>query len=457
MFVDIKPVHFIGIGGAGMYPLAEVLAANGYTVTGSDALDSQETKRLNSIGIRVQIGHEPDLIKNAGLVIYTAAVRDDNPEMVYAIENNIRAIKRAKALGDMMKTRFSIGISGTHGKTTTTAITGTLIRDAGFDPTVIVGGTMVENRSNAIIGKNDVLITEADEYDRSFLQMQPAIAVVTNIEEDHLNIYSDIDDLKRTFLQFVEKVPFYGTIIACADEKNVIEVVEKANRNVVTYGINEKADYRILEVETVGVKSTFAIFHNENKMADFELSMTGLHNIRNATASIVCALEIGIEIEKIKTSLACFKGVHRRFEVVGESSGITIVNDYAHHPTEIKGTIEAAKGMGFKRVIAVFQPHLFSRTEDFLDGFAQELSRADKSIVIPIYKAREEYTDRVSGNDIVKKMIDSYMSEVEYLEDKQDLISKLKMILKEGDILLMLGAGDIWEEASPLLKELSNG
>lgn len=457
MFVDIKPVHFIGIGGAGMYPLAEVLAANGYTVTGSDALDSQETKRLNSIGIRVQIGHEPDLIKNAGLVIYTAAVRDDNPEMVYAIENNIRAIKRAKALGDMMKTRFSIGISGTHGKTTTTAITGTLIRDAGFDPTVIVGGTMVENRSNAIIGKNDVLITEADEYDRSFLQMQPAIAVVTNIEEDHLNIYSDIDDLKRTFLQFVEKVPFYGTIIACADEKNVIEVVEKANRNVVTYGINEKADYRILEVETVGVKSTFAIFHNENKMADFELSMTGLHNIRNATAAIVCALEIGIEIEKIKTSLACFKGVHRRFEVVGESSGITIVNDYAHHPTEIKGTIEAAKGMGFKRVIAVFQPHLFSRTEDFLDGFAQELSRADKSIVIPIYKAREEYTDRVSGNDIVKKMIDSYMSEVEYLEDKQDLISKLKMILKEGDILLMLGAGDIWEEASPLLKELSNG
>ncbi len=456
MFVDIKPVHFIGIGGAGMYPLAEVLAANGYTVTGSDSLDTPETKRLNDIGVKVQVGHEPELIKNAGLVIYTAAVKDDNPEMLYAKENGIRAIKRAKALGDMMKSRFSIGIAGTHGKTTTTAIAGTLIRDAGFDPTVIVGGTMVENRSNAIIGKNDVLITEADEYDRSFLQMQPAIAVITNIEEDHLNIYSDIDDLKKTFLEFIKKVPFYGTIVACADEENVVEVIGKSNRNIVTYGTADQSDYIITDVSINGVRSNFSLHHNNKLISEFEIGMTGLHNIRNASAAIVCALEIGIDVEKIKKSLSLFKGIHRRFEVMGKAGGVTVVNDYAHHPTEIRGTIDAAKSMGFKRLVAVFQPHLFSRTEDFLEGFAEELSKADKSIVIPIYKAREEFTDRVSGKDITDIINEKYGSDTLYLSNKIDLVSTLKEVLEKDDILLLLGAGDIWEEAGRLLKELSD-
>lgn len=457
MFVDIKPVHFVGIGGAGMYPLAEVLAANGYNVTGSDSLDTAETKRLNAIGVKVQVGHEPDLIKNAGLVIYTAAVSEDNPEMMYAKNSGIRTIKRAKALGDMMKSRFSIGIAGTHGKTTTTAITGTLIRDAGFDPTVIVGGTMVENRSNAIIGKGDVLITEADEYDRSFLQMQPAIAVVTNIEEDHLNIYSDINDLKETFLRFIKKVPFYGTVVACADEANVLEVIKKSNRNVVTYGTDKIADYVIENVASIGVRSTFDLYHKDEKISKFEIGMTGLHNIRNATAGIVTSLEIGIELDKIKESLNNFKGIQRRFEVVGEVNDVTIVNDYAHHPTEIKSTIEAARTMGFKRLIAVFQPHLFSRTEDFLEDFALELSKADKSFVLPIYKAREEFTDRVSGKDITNIIEQKYNCKTEYIPEKSEMINRLKENLEQGDILLLLGAGDIWEEAAPLMKEIVNG
>jgi len=444
-----KKIHMAGIGGAGMSPLAEVLLSRGHCVTGSDKAVSDSTRRLETLGIRVQCGHIPSLIKGADLLVYSSAVSDDNPERVYAAENGIPEMRRAEVLGDVMRSNFTICVSGTHGKTTTTSLVGTVLTDAEISPTVLVGGMLRESGSHAIVGSGNYIVAEADEYDRSFLAMYPSIAVITNIEADHLDCYKDIDDIKNTFVEFTGRVPFDGAVVACIDDEGVKDVLSRVRRSVVTYGLDVRADYRAVDVKPDNGRTAFEVYHKDKRLGSVSIGIPGLHNVKNALAALAVVCEIGIEFEKAADSAAKFQGVKRRFEVIGEAGGITVVDDYAHHPREITATLEAARGCGYGRVIAVFQPHLYTRTRDFMREFAVSLSAADTVVVTGIYKAREEPIPGVDAADIVNIINGNAAGEPKavYVDDKNDVIEKLRGRLNKGDMVIFMGAGDIWETA----------
>jgi len=465
-----KKIHMAGIGGAGMSPLAEVLMSRGHCVTGSDRAVSDSTRHLETLGIKVQCGHEPSLIKGADLLVYSSAVGDDNLERVYADQNGIPAMRRAEVLGDVMRSNFTICVSGTHGKTTTTSLVGTVLTDANISPMVLVGGMLRETGSHAIVGKGGVIVAEADEYDRSFLAMYPSIAVITNIEADHLDCYRDIDDIKDAFVQFTERTPFDGAVIACIDDDGVRDILPRIRRTTVTYGVDEQADYRAVGIKFENVKTSFNVVHKNKQSGAAYIGLHGLHNVRNALAALAVACETGIEFEKAALGIAKFRGVKRRFEVTGEVGGITVVDDYAHHPSEIRATLEAARGMCGGRIVVVFQPHLYTRTRDFMEQFASSLSMADTVIVTGIYKAREEPITGVDAIDIVnlingvcidgssptavcKDVIINKNGSVTnepkaiYVDDKNNVIEKLRGKLNKGDMVIFMGAGDIWETA----------
>jgi len=444
-----KKIHMAGIGGAGMSPLAEVLMSRGHCVTGSDRAVSDSTRRLETLGIKVQCGHVPSLIKGADLLVYSSAVSDDNPERVYAAQNGIPVMRRAEVLGDVMRSNFTICVSGTHGKTTTTSLVGTVLTDAKISPTVLVGGMLKESGSHAIVGSGNYIVAEADEYDRSFLAMCPSIAVITNIEADHLDCYKDIDDIKNTFVEFTGRVPFDGAVAACIDDEGVRDVIPRIHRSVVTYGVDVGADYRAVDIKSGNGRTEFDVYHKDNRLGNVSIGIPGLHNVRNTLAAIAVACEMGIDFDCTAHSVSCFKGVKRRFEIAGIVDGVTVVDDYAHHPREITATLEAARGCGSGRITAVFQPHLYSRTRDFMREFAASLSIADTVIVTGIYKAREEPIPGVNAADIVNFINGGVNNERKavYVDDRNDVIEKLRGKLNKGDIVIFMGAGDIWETA----------
>ncbi len=440
-----KKIHLVGIGGAGMSPLAEVLMSRGHTVTGSDRAASDASRRLETLGIKVQYNHEPNLVKGAELLVYSSAVKGDNPERKYAADNGIPEIRRAEALGDVMRSNFTVCVAGTHGKTTTTSLVGTVLTDAKMSPTVLAGGMLRSVGSHAIVGNGGIVVAEADEYDRSFLAMYPTMAVITNIDADHLDCYADLDDIKDAFVAFTDKVPFDGAVIACIDDDGVRSVLPRIRRSLFTYGTDAEADFRAVGVKFDGARTEFSVvYKGKLEMGRVSIGIPGLHNVMNTLAALAVAVETGIRFSVAADSVSKFLGVGRRFEIVGRAGGVTVVDDYAHHPKEIAATIAAARRCGYGRIAAVFQPHLYTRTRDFSDQFAESLGAADIVVVTDIYKAREQPIPGVSAEDIVGKIkgVDAY-----YVRDKNDVIGVLRDKVGNGDVVIFMGAGDIWEVA----------
>jgi len=438
-----KQIHMIGVGGAGMSPLAEVLVSFGYTVTGSDRLHSETTKRLESIGVKVQYDHTPALINGAELVVYSSAVKPDNPERIFAAENGIAQIRRAELLGDLMRAQTTVCISGTHGKTTTTSLTGAILREAGKAPTVLIGGMLREMKTHALIGEGELMVAEADEYDRSFLAMYPTVAVITNIDADHLDCYNDLTDIKAAFVEFTRKVPFYGEVIACSDDDGVRAVLSSIKAPVTTYGTDTAADYRAQSIEFTDGCARFDVIERGTGIGSVTISIPGMHNVRNALAAIAVGRLFGAAMDSITGALHRYRGVHRRFDVLGTYHGARVIDDYAHHPRELQATIAAARQSGAKRIIAVFQPHLYTRTRDFLDEFGEALTGADVAFVTAIYRAREEPIPGVTAEGIVTAMERRGYRQAHYIEEWRDLPELLAPMIASGDYLLFMGAGDI--------------
>jgi len=452
-----KRVHFIGIGGAGMNALAEILLAYGHRVSGSDLKRSRITERLEGLGVAVQYDHEPRLVAGADLTVYSSAIRPENPECKYARAHRIPCMRRAEMLGELMRATFSIGVAGTHGKTTTTSLLGQALSHAGFDPTIIVGGTMRERGANAVVGGGGVLVAEADEYDRSFLCLYPSIAVITNIEADHLDCYTDIGEIQQAFAEYAARVPFYGALVVCADDKNARNVSAAAQRTVVTYGMAQDADYRAEAVEFAAGVSSFAVSRRGAALGRATIPMSGPHNVRNACAAIAVCCEMGIDFGVVCEGLRNFSGIRRRFERIGVERGITVIDDYAHHPSEIAATLAAARMSNFGRVIAVFQPHLYTRTRDFLDAFAASLAAADVVVVTGIYKAREEPIDGVTSSAIVERMKSCGHAAALYVDDKDGAVDIVFGHARPGDGVILMGAGDINEIGPRLLERIRHG
>ncbi|MCF7804971.1 MAG: UDP-N-acetylmuramate--L-alanine ligase [Candidatus Marinimicrobia bacterium] len=444
MFRKFKKIHFIGIGGIGMSGIAELLLNLNFEVTGSDLRLTETTRHLEEKGATVFEGHHPDNVDESDVVVYSSAVTLDNSEIQSAKDRKIPIIRRAEMLGELLKLKmYSIAIAGTHGKTTTTSMVGNMMTAGGFDPTLIIGGIIKNLKSNALLGQGDYVVAEADEFDRTFLSLMPTIAIITNIEKEHLDTYSDLDDLKGAFIQFANKVPFYGVVIACLDEPSVQDIIPDLTRRVITYGFSPQADVRATNVNLNERISEFEVIVEDKSLGTVALNVPGEHNIKNAIATIALGLELGIDFESIKKGLESYETVNRRFEFRGQHDDILFVDDYAHHPTEVLATLEAAKKGWQRRVVAVFQPHLYTRTRDFKDDFGKAFLHSDVLFVTDIYPSREEPIPNVTGQVVADAARGYGHKQVHYIEDKEDLPRKVGESLLPGDIVITLGAGDI--------------
>jgi len=447
MFSSIRKLHFVGIGGIGMSGLAEILVDQGFTVTGSDRAGSDNTERLEKLGIKIAIGHDA---KNVGadvdVLVFSSAIPPENPEVVVARQRNIPVIRRAEMLAEVMRLKYGIGIAGTHGKTTTTSMVSLVLMEGGVDPTVIVGGRLHGLAgSNARMGKGDFIVVEADEYDRSFLSITPTIAVLTTLETDHLDCYRDLEDIKSAFIQFAAKVPFYGFVVLCLDEPALQDIMPKIKKKIITYGLNGEADLQAVDLVHKQNRTRFTVLRGGTELGEVELQIPGKHNVQNALAAIAVGLSLDVPFAKVKTGIEKFTGVFRRWEVKAEVQGITVVDDYAHHPTEIKATLSGVKAGWRRRVICVFQPHLYSRTRDFYDEFGRSFFNADVLVVTDVYPAREEPIQGVSGELIANAAKVFGHKQVHYVPDKTAVPAFLMGLKQEGDIIITMGAGDIWK------------
>jgi UDP-N-acetylmuramate--alanine ligase len=445
IFDHISTIHFVGIGGIGMSGLAEILAGAGLSVTGCDLKRSASTDLLASRGISVSIGHDPSHVHGNDLVIITSAVRGEHAEVDAARMEGIRIMKRAEVLGAIVNEKRSIGVAGTHGKTTTSAMISMVLEEAGLDPTILVGGMVRNLQTNAKRGASDFLVVEADEYDRTFHHLHPEIAVVTNIEADHLEYYKTFENILEAFRIFVGGVKRKGVVIGCCDDEDVARLLRHAEQRRVGYGLGEGADLRAVDITYSERGSSFQV----PGVGFFKLFLPGEHNVRNALAAIAVGRELGIEGPRIAAALSKFLGVDRRFQVLGDYNGAIIVDDYAHHPTEIRATLEAARG-GYpgRRLVALFQPHLFSRTRDFAQEFGEALAIADVPIVTPIYAAREHPVDGMSA-----RIISDAVQGVEFLDrSNSQIVNEMRRRLRPNDLFIAMGAGDVHEIAEQLVR-----
>lgn len=443
MFGKIKHIYFVGIGGAGMSGIAEILLSQGFKVSGSDKRFSETTEHLQSLGAKLFEGHDAAQIDGIDALVYSSAVPLDNPEIVAARKKKIPVIRRAEMLGELMRMKFGISIAGTHGKTTTTSMTGTVLTEGNLDPTIIVGGKLQKLKTNARLGKSQFLVAEADEFDRSFLTLTSSIAVITTLEADHLDCYEDLDDIKSAFVQFANKVPFFGSVIACIDEPSVQDILPRLERRVNTYGISKQADLRATDISYDSGLSTFFVWHKGIKLGKVTIQLPGLHNVKNALAAIMVGLELEMDFDTIRSGIQSFDGVGRRFEIIGERDGALVVDDYAHHPTEIMASLQGAKSGWKRRLIAVFQPHLYSRTRDFYKEFGKSFFDSDMLVVTDVYPARETPIEGVSGELIADAAREYGHRDVHYLADKKDIPKFLETHVHDGDLVITLGAGDI--------------
>ena len=444
-FGDIKNIHFVGIGGIGMSGIAEILANAGVSVSGCDLKRSAATDRLVSRGIAVSIGHDPAHVAGAELVVTTAAVRGQNAEVDEAERLGVKVVRRKEMLGQIVNSKRAVGVAGTHGKTSTSAMVATILEEAGLDPTVLVGGFLQNFGTNAKTGNSDFLVVEADEYDRTFHYLHPEVAIVTNLEADHLEYFGSIGAIIEAFRIFAAGVKENGVVIGCVDDPLVAEMLANTPRRIVRYGLSDKASFRAINLEFHERGTSFEV----PGVGFFRIFVPGEHNVRNALGAIAAALELGVDAHQIAGALAKYLGVDRRFQLLGEYQGALIVDDYAHHPTEVRATLDAARrGYPNRRIVALFQPHLYSRTRDFAKEFGDALRQADVALLAPIFAARESPEPNVTS-----KMISDAVTGIEFLDrSNAELVSDLRARLQPNDIFITMGAGDVNEVAEALVR-----
>jgi UDP-N-acetylmuramate--alanine ligase len=457
MFSSIKKIHFVGIGGIGMSGIAEILLDQNFKVSGSDKSLSEITERLEELGAVIFEGHSSENIKDdVDALVFSSAVPPDNMEVLEAKRRKIPIIRRSEMLAEVMRLKYGIGIAGTHGKTTTTSMVSLVLLEGGLDPTVIVGGRLHGfGGSNARLGKGDFIVVEADEFDRSFLSITPTIAVLTTLETDHLDCYRDLEDIKGAFVQFASKVPFYGFVVLCLDEPALQDIMQKlSHKKIISYGLNPQADLQAAVITFKENNSKFTVVKDHNEFGQVELRSPGIHNVQNALAAIAVGLELGIPFEKIKSGIEKFTGVYRRWEKKGEVNGISVYDDYAHHPTECRATLSGIKSGWRRRAVCVFQPHLYSRTRDFYEEFGKSFMHSDVLVVTDVYPAREEPIQGVTGELIANAAKQFGHKEVHYVPDKKHVSDFLLKIVKRGDIVVTMGAGDIYKFGEEFLSKL---
>lgn len=449
-----RKVHFIGIGGIGMSGIAEILLSQGYIVTGSDISESEITRRLASLGAKVHYGHKESNLDNADVVVVSSAIDEKNPEIQAARKNKTPIIQRAEMLAELMKMKTGIAIAGTHGKTTTTSIIATIVQSSGLDPTIIIGGRVDALGGNAKLGKGDFLVAEADESDKSFLHLPPTLAVVTNIDNDHLNNYGTIQNIKEAFVDFVNRIPFYGMAALCLDDENIKSILPRLKKPFITYGFSPQADLQAREMQFANFGSTFEVWLGEKRLGQAQCNIPGKHNVLNSLAAIAVGMEIGLSFEQVRDGLGQFRGVRRRFELKGEKSGIKVFDDYGHHPTEVRATLAAARKAWHGRIVTLFQPHRYSRTQDCYDDFVKAFDDADVLFLADIYPAGEAPIPGVSAEKLAEDIRQHGHKSVEFLGDAKSAAEKIAPKLQSGDLFLTLGAGNVYAAGEQLLKIL---
>ncbi|MEN9799061.1 MAG: UDP-N-acetylmuramate--L-alanine ligase [Pseudomonadota bacterium] len=447
-------VHFVGIGGIGMSGIAEVLLNLGYRVSGSDLKASDTTRRLEGLGARVSLGHRAENLDHPNAVVTSSAVKADNPEVVAARQRKIPVIPRAEMLAELMRLKYAVAVAGSHGKTTTTSMVATVLAAAGLDPTAVVGGKVNVLDSNAKLGNGDLMVVEADESDGSFLRLHPSIAVVTNIDPEHLDHYGSLEALQAAFTDFCNRVPFYGLNVLCLDHPNVQALLPYVEKRFVTYGSAHVADYRLENVRLEGFSTHFRVFRRNEDLGDFSVRMVGAHNALNALAVVAVADELEVPLEKVKEALAGFAGVQRRFTVRGEVNGITVVDDYGHHPEELRATLAGARRAFGRRIVVAFQPHRYSRTRDLMTDFARAFNDADVLFVTSVYAAGEEPIPHAGGAELAEQVAAFGHRDVTFVEKRAGLPEAMTKRLQPGDLVLTLGAGDITQTGPELLERL---
>ncbi|HEY2988310.1 MAG TPA: UDP-N-acetylmuramate--L-alanine ligase [Candidatus Binatia bacterium] len=455
MFEKKHRVHFVGIGGIGMSGIAEVLLNLGYSVTGSDLRESEATQRLASLGAEIFLGHrDANLRGEPSVVVISTAVKYSNPEVLEARRRSIPVIPRAEMLAELMRMKYGVAVAGSHGKTTTTSMIAAILSAAGLDPTMVIGGRVRALGSNARLGQGDFLVAEADESDGTFLLLSPTIAVVTNIDREHMDFYQTMDRLTDSFLDFINKVPFYGLAVLCLDHPNVRALVPKVKKRFVTYGFSPDAEYTAQDLQLHPMGVEFSVKRGTAQRGRLRLRSPGRHSALNALAAIAAADELEIPFGKIAAGLESFTGIHRRFEVKGEPAGILVIDDYGHHPVEVQATIQAIRDSWKRPLTVVFQPHRYSRTRDLFDDFLAAFEGADRLILTEIYPAGEEPIEGTSGKTLYDAIKRRGHAEIEYAADKEEIEKRLLAKLKRGDIVLTLGAGDIYKVGEKLVQAL---
>ena len=451
----VKCIHFVGIGGIGMSGIAEVLINLGYHVSGSDKAQSETTARLQKLGAIVAVGHAAQNIGNADVVVTSTAVKIDNPEVSEAHERNIPVIPRAEMLAELLKMKFSVAVSGSHGKTTTTSMVSTMLAKGGLDPTMVIGGKLASIGSNARLGDGDIIVAEADESDGSFLKLLPTIAVITNIDREHLDFYPGITEIKDAFLKFANIVPFYGCTVLCNDNEHVREIAPLIKRKMITYGIEHSADYSARNIKYLASKTEYSLLYKGDLLGQIDLFVPGLFNVYNSMAAVAVGRELDLDFATIQDGLKSFVGVVRRLEMKGTVGDITVVDDYGHHPTEVKATLAAARQVWKGRLIVVFQPHRFTRTKALFEEFTQAFGDADILIINDIYPASEEPIAGVNSQVLGEAIRKAGHRNVEYIAQAEDTIEFLLKTLKPKDTVITLGAGSIYKIGEALLAQLA--
>ena len=460
MFAKIQRIHFVGIGGIGMSGIAEVLLNLGYKVSGSDVKATPVTQRLASLGAVIYEGHEEQNAADAEVVVVSSAISPANPEVLQARRQHIPVIRRAEMLAELMRLKYGIAIAGMHGKTTTTSMVAAVLAAGGLDPTVVVGGRVDAMGSNARLGNSQYLVAEADESDRSFLNLSPILSVVTNIDREHMDCYRNMRDVKRTFVQFMDLVPFYGTVVVCNDDPVLRGLLPEVQRRTVTYGTRRGSDLRITAVNSEKMASEttplnrFEVRFEDRELGEFTLHVPGLHNVLNATAAIAVGLGLDVPVEHIRSGLDHFRGVDRRFQLKGKAARVTVIDDYGHHPTEIKATLSAARQCGFRKVHVIFQPHRYSRTQALMEEFATAFGDAETIWVLDVYPASEAPIEGVTGEVLAERIRQQSGKDAKYQGSFSEAAHAAVAAAEEGDMILTLGAGNVSQLGASILEKL---
>ena len=459
MFAKIQRIHFVGIGGIGMSGIAEVLLNLGYKVSGSDLKTTPVTQRLAGLGATVFEGHNSENVAGAEVVVTSSAISEDNPEVLEARNLHIAVIPRAEMLAELMRFKYGIAVAGMHGKTTTTSMIAAVLAAGGLDPTVVVGGRVEAMGSNARLGKSQYLVAEADESDRSFLRLSPILAVVTNIDREHMDCYRNMGDVKRAFIEFIDRIPFYGIAVVCNDDPVLRRIFPQITHRTVTYGTRRGSDFLIKASKAISAAETppashFRIAYKGDDLGGFRLHVPGTHNVLNATAAIAVGVGLDIQIEQIRAALENFRGVDRRFQLRGKAAGVSVIDDYGHHPTEIRATLAAARECGFGRIHVVFQPHRYTRTRDLADEFATAFQNADSLIVLDIYAASEQPIEGVTGEMLAKRIAATDGVASQYAASFADAVAAVSAAAQPGDMVLTLGAGNVSQLGPMILVQL---